>query len=238
MSASKHVNIFQMNNGHGTIKELLQDSRALINCPPKMIPTPGQYLLAHIAGSDSSVASSVFFSDSAANGFLAAYDSGLNLQPGTQLNLRGPLGHGFTPPTSARKIALIAFDDLPSRLRGLIPLGLKQGAEIVLVSDSQAVDLPEVVEVQPLKALTEIMNWADYTAIDILRENLFRLKEMFENENQQSTRNEPQMLIRSLMPCGGLAECGVCALANESGWRMICKDGPVFNLKDVINTKS
>jgi len=30
-----------------------------------------------------------------------------------------------------------------------------------------------------------------------------------------------------------LAECGVCALSNDQGWKMICKDGPVFNLKEI-----
>lgn len=234
ISDPKHVNIFQMNNGSGTVKEILQDSRALIFCPQKMIPSPGQYLLAYTPGSDSPLADPVFFSESAPDGFIAVFDPNLKLQPGTQLTLRGPIGHRFEIPSSAKKIALTAFDDYPSRLRGLIPLGLKQNAEIVLVSDSQINDLPEVVEVQPLKALTEIMAWADYVAIDIARENLNQLREMLGEQNQLSTRNEPQVLVRSSMPCGGLAECGVCALANHQDWKMICKDGPVFNLREIF----
>lgn len=226
-----------MENDFGIVKEILQDSRAWIECAPGMIPAPGQYLLAYTPGSDSPPAESFFFSSSAPNGFIAAFDPGLKLQPGTQLSLRGPLGRGFVVPTSTRKIALAAFDDSASRLRGLIPLGLKQNAEVVLLSDTHVNDLPEVVEVQPLKALTETMRWADYVAIDIARENLFQLKEMLGEQNQASTRNEPQALVRSSMPCGGLAECGVCALSNDQGWKMICKDGPVFNLKDVFNTR-
>ena len=223
-----------MENGSGTVKEILQDSRALIHCPQKMIPSPGQYLLVYVPGSDSPLADPVFFSESAPDGFIAAFDPTLKLQPGTQINLRGPIGHRFEIPSSAKKVALVAFDyDSPSRLRGLIPLGLKQGSEIVLISNSQINDLPEVVEVQPLKALTEIMAWADYVAIDIARENLFQLREMLGGQNQSSTRNEPQILVRSPMPCGGLAECGVCALSNDQGWKMICKDGPVFNLKEI-----
>jgi hypothetical protein len=51
----------------------------------------------------------------------------------------------------------------------LIPLALKQGAEIVLVSDKATADLPEIVEVQPLKAMLEILQWADYAALDVAR---------------------------------------------------------------------
>ena len=89
-------------------------------CPPDLIPAPGQYILAHARGSDSPLAVPVFFSDSAPNGFRAAPFLPLAWTPGTQLNLRGPLGHGFSIPAFARKVALIAFDESPARLRGLI----------------------------------------------------------------------------------------------------------------------
>jgi NAD(P)H-flavin reductase len=211
-----------MKNGQGQVVEIFLDSRVRLVCPSGLIPAPGQYLLAHAFGTDDPLADSVFFSDSASNGFVAA--PGLSWMPGTQLSLRGPLGHGFNIPVAARKIALVAFDDSPERLRGLIPFAFKQGAEVVLVSDVHVDNLPEDVEVQPLKALSEICQWSDFAAFDVAREKLPELKKRLEAGNQLGI----QVLIRAPMPCGAVAECGVCAVNIHNEWKLICKDGPVF----------
>lgn len=213
-----------MKNGKGQVAEIFLDSRMRLVCPPELIPAPGQYLPAHALESDDPLADPVFFSDSAPEGFLAVPGLPSKWTPGTQLNLRGPLGHGFKIPAAARRVALIAFDDSPERLRGLIPIAFKQGAEVVLVSDVIAHELPEAVEVQPLQALSEICQWADFAAFDVARENLPGLGEKFKAGNQLPA----QILVRAPMPCGAVAECGVCAVNIHNEWKLICKDGPVF----------
>ncbi len=150
--------------------------------------------------------------------------------PGMEISLRGPLGNGFALPASARKIALIALDVLPSRLRGLIRPALSQGAAVVFVSDSQVENLADEVEVQPLSALGEVFAWADYAAFDVTRENLSGLMERLGKPNQLSAGKEADVLVRTPVPCGGVAECGVCAVVTKSGWKMACKDGPMFKL--------
>ncbi len=115
----------------------------------------------------------------------------------------------------------------------MIPLALKQGAEIVLLCDSPANDLPEVVEVQPLRAMPEILRWADFAAIDVARENLNQLREKMGEGKQAKAQCEAQVLIRTQMPCGALAECGVCAVVIRHQWKMACKDGPVFDWKEI-----
>lgn len=227
------VNISPMKIGEGQLFEIYLNSSALIICPPELIPAPGQYILAHASGSDSPLAVPVFFSDSAPNGFRSAPMINSPWNPGAHLNLRGPLGRGFSIPSFARKVALIAFDESPARLRGLIPMALKLDAEVVLVSDSALDDIPEVVEVQPLQAMTDIYQWADYAAFDVARENLNQLKEKFGRMNQAKSPREAQVLVRAPMPCGALAECGVCALTIRHEWKMICKDGPVFEMKEL-----
>lgn len=223
-----------MKNEKGIIKEIFLDGSARIDCPPEMIPSPGQYILAHAPASDSPVADSIFFSRTSPNGFIAAAPIPKLWMPGTSLNLRGPLGHGFSIPIAAHKIALLALDDAPSRLLGLIPLALKQGAEVVLLCDSAVNDLPEVVEVQPLQAMQEILHWADFAAIDVARENLNQLREKMGEGNQTRAQCEAQVLVRTQMPCGALAECGVCAVVIHHQWKMTCKDGPVFNWKELL----
>ncbi|MCA2000762.1 MAG: hypothetical protein LDL51_02735 [Chloroflexi bacterium] len=217
-----------MKNGQGKVAEIFLDSRTRLICPQELIPAPGQYLHAHAVDSDDPLAASVFFSDSAVDGFLAAPGLSRSWQPGTQLRLRGPLGHGFIIPAAARRIALVAFDDSPERLRGLIPLAFQQEAEIVLVCDASPHDFPEAVEVQPLQALGEICRWADFAAFDAARENLSRLVAMVKGASLRG-----QILTRAPMPCGALAECGVCSLLVRNEWKQICRDGPVFALSDL-----
>jgi hypothetical protein len=223
-----------MHNGTGQLTQMYLDGFAQLDCPSNLIPSPGQYLLAHENASDSPLAVPLYFYDSAPQGFRFAPPYPLFWRPGTKLSLRGPLGHGFTLPGSARKIALIAFDDAPVRLRGLIPLALKQEMEAVLVCNSASADLPEDVEVQPMQAFEEICKWADCIAIDVARENLNQLMEMISKLGQVSAVREAQVLIRVPMPCAGLAECGVCAVGSRHDWKMACKDGPVFVLKDIL----
>ncbi len=156
------------------------------------------------------------------------------LSPRPTCRFRGRPAHNstcaFTAPAAARKIALIAFDDSPERLRGLIPIAFKQKAEVVLVSNMTAYDLPEAVEVQPLQALKDIYQWADYAAFDATRENLPRLGKMLGVGNQP----QAQVLVRAPMPCGAIAECGVCSIIIHREWKMICKDGPVFDLASIF----
>ena len=153
--------------------------------------------------------------------------------PGLQVSLRGPLGRGFGVPFAARKVALVAYDDASFRLRGLIRTALKQHASVVLISDFPVGTLSDEVEVQPSSAMLEALAWADYAAFDIARENLFGLRESLRAAKQLPASYEAQVLIRTAVPCGGVAECGVCAVSLKSGWQMACKDGPVFDWREI-----
>jgi NAD(P)H-flavin reductase len=214
---------------------------ARILCPPGLTPAPGQYLLAHADGSDSPLAVPIFparsFTDphkTGTDGFLIAPPTPETWIPGTRLHLRGPLGHGFTLPASARRVALIAFGDSPRRLLALLDLAFKQDASVTLVCENPPEDLPLQVEIQPMHALSEVCGWADYAALDCAREDLAQLKEKLGAGGPAKIRCEAQVLIRTPMPCGGLAECGVCTVEGQRGDRLACADGPVFDWKEII----
>ncbi len=222
-----------MHTGQGQLFELYYDdgrAAARILCPPLLVPAPGQYLLAH-DGSDAPLAVPVFQAGPAADGFLAAPSLPRAWTPGTSLHLRGPLGRGFSLPSTIRRLALLAWDDTPARLLALLPSALKQGAAVTLVCESAPRDLSAEVEVQPMKALDEVLAWADFLAVDAERESLPGLKERLGGRSQPSV--EAQVLVRTAMPCGALAECGVCAVRVRNGWRMACKDGPVFDWNEL-----
>jgi dihydroorotate dehydrogenase electron transfer subunit len=87
------------------------------------------------------------------------------------------------------------------------------------------------VEVQPLRALAGVCSWADYLALDVEREAIPLLKQALGNINSLKIPGEAQILVRTPMPCGALAECGVCSVELRGGVQLACDDGPVFDFK-------
>ena len=224
-----------MNTGKGKVAELLLEDECRhlrISCPPGLIPSPGQYLLA-ADGSDSPLPVPLFHTDSASQGFVAAASAPAAWIPGLELQLRGPLGRGFTLPLSARRVGLIALAESPARLKGMIRPALTHDAAVVLVCDSNPDNLSDEVEVQPMSALQEILEWADYFAVDVVREDLRGLQERVGKLNQLPAEKAAQVLVHTPVPCGGVADCGVCAVTFKSGWRLACREGPVFDLREM-----
>lgn len=225
-----------MHIGKGRVLELILREgirHARLTCDENLVPVPGQYLLADDQSS-SLLPVSIFFADSAPQGFIGAAPIPDSWSPGRELYLRGPLGRGFSLPESARRIGLVALEDSPARLHGLIRAALQRDASVVLVSDLRVDYLPDQVEVQPLSALPDIRAWADYIAVDAAREKLPALREHFFDGKKANGSFNVQVLVRTPVPCGGLAECGVCAVGVKSGWKMACKDGPVFDWRELV----
>ena len=233
----KHVNIQPVKQGTGELVEIylengLTGGRLL--CPQNLIPKAGQYLLADDPASNAPLPVPLFNAGSTPGGFIITPPIPWTWQPGTTLSLRGPLGRGFSLPGSARRVTLVALGETSARLKPLLADALEQDAAVVLVSDLDVPDLPSEVEIQPVSALTEVAQWADYLAIDVPRESLPGLREMLGPNGQVRVKLEAQALVLAPMPCGGMGECGVCAVTTRRGWKMNCKDGPVFDLNDLI----
>jgi len=205
-----------------------------ILCPPELIPAPGQYLMAHDPASGSPLPVPIFKAGSLRHGFTIAPPIPDTWKPDTKISIRGPLGHGYDLPVSSRQVALVAVDGNPYRLLPLVDLALRQHAAVTLLSDTVPTDLPVEVEVQPLTMLPEATRWSDYLAMDVMRESLPELREMFDINEQVLTVKDAQVLVLTPIPCGKMAECGVCAVNLNKGWKMACKDGPVFRLRDLM----
>ena len=136
-------------------------------------------------------------------------------------------------PASVRRVALVALSKTHARLKPLLTDALAQNASVVLFSDLNVLDLPPEVEAQPLSALAEVVAWADYLAVDVERESLQKLWTLLGGREQARDLVKAQALIVTPVPCGGMADCGVCAVNIRHGWKLACKDGPVFNLWDL-----
>lgn len=228
--------------GHykGRLSELLlepyQNATARLVCAPEAAPKPGQYLHAFDPANElEAVATSLF-----AAGMAESVDSGEvslpvlaelpdSWQPGTDLQLRGPLGQGFELPKRAQRVALGALGSSPGRLLPLVSPALRQRAEVVLCCDASVRELPMAVEVQGLDGLPEALRWADYVALDVPVEDVEQLGGLLLRVPRQV---RGQVLVFSPMPCGGLAQCGVCTV---KGTRLACEDGPVFELSQLAD---
>lgn len=226
--------------GLGTIAELtLLDGMAAARliCAPGLIPAPGQYVLAHPGGVDPPLATSLIAAQIFSDGFLAASPVPGAWHPGSQLHLRGPLGHGFNLPGAARKIGLIAFKCSTRVLLSLWEPAFRQDASVTLVAEHIPDDLPLEVEAQPLHALVDVCRWADFLALDVPRELLPDMRAAFRSFGSV-IKADGRVLVRTPMPCGALAACGVCTVQMGRAALLACEDGPVFDFRQAMEWSS
>jgi hypothetical protein len=219
-----------MHTGKGTIIEVYfeKNAAARIACPRGLVPGPGQYLLADASpGMAEILPLAVFPAGLTEGGFLVASPVPKTWTPGTSLHLRGPLGNGFRLPTASRAVALAAFGESIQRVSALIEPAIAQGAAVTLVCGQPPQGLPNEVEIMTLGSLKDVTQWADYFALDLPREMIKSLPELFQSITVSC---EAQVLVTAPMPCGGRGDCGVCAVAVKRGYQLICKDGPVLDL--------
>jgi NAD(P)H-flavin reductase len=213
-----------------------QDGRttAEIACPPEAIPGAGQYALAWApADRDSPLATALFPARRKQRSFIAAPQVPDSWTPGTRLELRAPLGHGFSPPENCRRVALAAFDSSLQRLLPLIFQATSNQADVTVFTDTALPHIPSAVEVFPLSDLPTVLTWADYLALDLPRSAIPGLRARLGLAPGAAPNCPAQALVFTAMPCGGDAECGACALPYRRKWKLVCKDGPVFDLNDL-----
>lgn len=218
-----------MQGSHGKLTHIFlgPDAAGQIACPSALIPAPGQYLL---VTSESDPAAPlpvpVFIAAPAAGGFVAAPPLPDSWLPGASLNLRGPLGKGFTLPRTACRVALTALGGSAARLLPLISLALAQDASVLMLCDYTPDSLPHEVEILPLSGLPDAAAWADFMALDLPRGAIEDLRGLRDLGGLHA-----QALVATPLPCGGMADCGACAVHLRHGHLLACKDGPVVDLK-------
>ncbi len=204
---------------------------AWIACPPGAIPAPGQYLQAFDpAAGQTPLAASLFPAAYADGGFQAAAPVPEEWLPGTVLRIRGPLGRGFRLPPTAHRVALGVLGDKLDCLLPVVDAAVKQQADVALFTDLPLPRLPASVEVHPLASLPEAPGWADWLALDLPLEALADLRACLGLVPRASLACAAQALIHTAMPCSGIGTCGACAVPDRQGWKLVCKDGPVFDL--------
>jgi dihydroorotate dehydrogenase electron transfer subunit len=202
---------------------------AWIECPAQAQPAPGQYLLGWaVDDAAASLAVPLFPAAFVQGRFLAAVPVPLTWEPGAILSLRGPLGRGFDLPVAISRLVMVAFGDTADRLAVLLPQVLRRNCSVAICAGCELAPLPPEVEIYPLDNLEEVIPWADFMLLDIPRTALGSLKELSDLPFPPG-----QVLVETAMPCGGLGDCGACAVHGRRGPKLVCQDGPVFPLDEL-----
>lgn len=202
---------------------------ARITCPANLRPAPGQYLAASSASLEEPLPVALFPAGLERDELVIAPPIPSSWTTGTGLSLRGPLGNGFRLPASARRVALVGLGTSPARLLPLAFQALSRQASVALYAVYTPPGLPLEVEILPLELVNEALSWADYLAIDVSRSDLPSLRSVLNLGLYDNPACDTQVLVVTEVPCGGLGECGVCAVPTRAGWRLACSDGPVFD---------
>ncbi len=226
-----------MHRHMGWVKELHIEPSGMVTariaCPTQAVPQPGRYILA--SWGEAVLAAALFLEVVFEDGFLAAPPVAAGWEPGTRLELRGPIGNGFALPAGVRRLVLVALGDTVSRLLPVADAALRLGMEVALFGDAVLPGLPSAIEASPLAALPEALSWADFLALDMPLEELPHTKDRLGVAADASLPCPGQALVLAPMPCAGLAGCGACAVRTRRGWKLVCEDGPVFPLQDLLD---
>ena len=150
--------------------------------------------------------------------------------PGTILHLVGPLGHGFNLPRNLQRLGLAVLGETNSRLMPVIQQAANTHVGITLFTDLSLPKLSSAVEVYPLASLSDSLDWPDFMALDVPLERLAELRVVLGLPQGTGLPCPAQVLITAPLPCAGMAQCGACAVPARRGWKLVCEDGPVFDL--------
>jgi len=197
------------------------------------VPEPGEYFLAFAPGTSQVLPTALFPYEMYLESLTLCGYFPAEWQPGTSLNIQGPLGNGFHPSSIAGKIALLAIDaSLSDRLYALMLQSLSRGLAVAWVAESFPEQFPPQVELLEASELVEAVTWSDYTAAAVPLAGLGALLNTLDRHPE--LKKKVDVLVDTPMVCGN-ARCGVCSVETKKGWKLACKDGPVFNLEEVVS---
>ena len=171
----------------------------------------------------------------------------LATQPeGTILDILGPLGHGWTLRPTTRNALLIGEERSIGALTLLAQVALEQDIAVTLINQSRTsqesyppallspeVEYHVVTEEQDtnlVQVLTNILPWADAFYSSVSHETSLVLYNHFE---RLRGKGFAQGAITRPLICG-TGVCFACSVETRTGQKLVCRDGPVFDMRDIV----
>jgi dihydroorotate dehydrogenase electron transfer subunit len=177
-------------------------------------------------------------------------------QPGDRILAYGPLGRGYAIRRGAGNLLLVAGGIGVAPLVWLADEQVARGRHVTLIQGARSADglfparlLPPEVEVVAVTEdgsmgqrglvtdlVPDYLSWADQVFAcgpNAMFRALADVVRRCEGEGARRRRKPVQVLLEEVMPCG-TGICYGCAVMTRRGVRLICKDGPRFELRDVF----
>jgi dihydroorotate dehydrogenase electron transfer subunit len=216
---------------------------ALVRCAPPASADPLLRRPLFLAGADGAAGSVELLVAPEERGL-----AWLAAQPvGARLDLYGPVGAGFAIDGRTRNLLLAGQGQGLPALVALSRSAAARGIAVVLLASAAAPDLlppplllPPDVEYQTSDGgdgglpalLAGALGWADQLCLAIDGELLAPVSAAVRAGKLRWERDFAQAIVAGPMPCG-LGTCLSCHLETRDGPRLRCKDGPVFDLREL-----
>jgi dihydroorotate dehydrogenase electron transfer subunit len=175
-------------------------------------------------------------------------------RPGDMLDVLGPFGQPFSVGERARTLLLVGQGPGLAALLLLAQQSAARGRAVtLLVSTVESAAqpppflLPSEVEYQSIAGLLQpehpsevgpaydlaaAIGWADQVCAALPNDQLLALREAIRAAKLRWDRGFASAVLEGPIVCG-VGACGVCAVEARKGMRMLCSDGPVFDLRDL-----
>lgn len=219
-----------------SIYEVTKNDNGARICIAPILPAhtlPGQYYLAFVKGSSQILPLPLFPFSENKDGMVLCGKIQPAWQPGNPLLLQGPYGRGFTHCLKSSRLAIFAMEKtLEERLYSLAVAVLDQGADVVWIADELSIDLPLQVEILKKSELKDAVAWSEDCAIAVPQAQIAILPRILPIST--ADRSKVEVMVDAPFVCGN-AQCGVCAVETRHGWKLACKDGPVFQYGELFN---
>ncbi len=168
-------------------------------------------------------------------------------QLGDKLDLLGPLGKGFSISLNSKKLLLVAGGIGIAPIRFLADEAVKLGLSVTLLCGTPTSHrypperLPPEIELVTVTEdgsigkeglvtdlLPDFTSWAD----QVFACGPMSMYQTIAAQKLQKTK-PVQVSLEVRMGCG-LGVCYGCTIKTRNGLRQVCKDGPVFDLDDIL----
>ena len=173
-----------------------------------------------------------------------------NREVGDSIELLGPLGNGFSIHSNSHSLLLVAGGMGIAPLYFLADEALKKGCSVTLLYGTAVrYRYPEDLLPSGVKVIAatedgtvghhglvtdliaDFVGWADQIfacgPVPIYRDMVHRKREL-------KLEGKPvQISLEVIMGCGR-GVCYGCTIKTKSGLRQVCRDGPVFDLEDIL----
>jgi dihydroorotate dehydrogenase electron transfer subunit len=172
------------------------------------------------------------------------------LLPGSEVDLLGPLGNGFSFNKNAINILLVAGGLGIAPLKYLAKNAISSGKNVTILLGARTANALFPTDLLPHQA--DIVVCTDdgsagkkSTVVDLLNAYIDKADQVFacgprsmyeaiyEKINLLPSSPSIQVSLEVRMGCG-FGVCYGCSIRTINGMKRVCREGPVFNIKDII----